>query len=103
MMQAYNSIKGENMMDASRSSAEQFAQNAEKYRDEPLFAEGDDLRLMVESISLPRVKTVLDIGTGAGHTALAFSKIAEQQVYGIDVTPQMIQVAKQLAKDKSIS
>jgi SAM-dependent methyltransferase len=90
-------------MNSRITSEKQFAQNPDKYRDDPLFAEGEDLRLMVQSITIPKVKTVLDIGTGAGHTALAFSKVAEEKCYGIDVTEQMVQVATKLAKDRGIS
>jgi SAM-dependent methyltransferase len=84
-----------------RTADSQFAKNAEKYRDAPLFAEGEDLGLMVNSIRLSGTETVLDIGAGAGHTALAFAPHV-QFCYGVDVTEEMVQVANQFAADKGV-
>ena len=83
------------------SSSEQFAKNPEQYRDDKVFAEGKDLEEMKQAVGLPKVQTLLDIGSGAGHTAIAFAGIAEKCI-GIDVTPEMVTVAKQLAEKKGI-
>lgn len=89
-------------MDSKVSVQQQFSKNAEKYRDEPLHAEGEDLRHMVQSVSLKGSEKVLDIATGAGHTALAFAPHVSE-CYGIDLTKEMIQVASKLASDREVS
>jgi ubiquinone/menaquinone biosynthesis C-methylase UbiE len=84
------------------SSSEQFAKNPEQYRDDKVFSAGKDLEEMKQSVGLPRVQTLLDIGTGAGHTAIAFASIAETCI-GIDVTPEMVTVATQFAEEKELN
>lgn len=79
----------------------QFSQNAIDYRESPLFAEGEDLRKMTESVTLIGTEHVLDIGTGAGHTALAFSFFVAECT-GMDVTDGMVQVATQLAVERGV-
>jgi ubiquinone/menaquinone biosynthesis C-methylase UbiE len=95
-------MKRESLMSKKISAAEQFAKNAEQYRDEAVFAKGKDLDWMREEVQLPRIQTLLDIGSGAGHTAIAFSDLAEQCI-GIDVTPQMVDVANQFSVGQGIS
>jgi len=81
---------------------QQFGQSATDYRDEPLFAEGSDLNWMVESMEFSGAERLLDIGTGAGHTCLAFAPLLAECV-GLDVTPEMVQVATGLAADKGMT
>lgn len=90
------------MAEPNRSAREQFDENAEKYRDEPLFAAGDDLRRMTESIELTGSETLLDLGTGAGHVALVFaSRVGE--CTGVDVSERMVAVARELAESRGAS
>ena len=79
----------------------QFSQNAADYRDASVFAEGDDLRQMVESVSLTGTEHVLDLGTGAGHTALVFAHSAAMCV-GLDLTEQMVNVATELSFERDV-
>jgi ubiquinone/menaquinone biosynthesis C-methylase UbiE len=87
--------------DARDAVRHQFSRNATDYRDEPLFAEGEDLRRMVESIPLSGMERVLDVATGAGHTALAFAPHVHRCI-GIDLTEAMVRVAAQLARDRGV-
>ena len=80
----------------------QFSQNAMDYRTSALFAEGKDLRKMVGSMSLYGHERILDLGTGAGHTALAFSPFVSECV-GMDLTDAMVKVATRLADERGIS
>ena len=89
-------------MNSRVSAQQQFSKNAEKYRDEPLFAMGEDLHHMVQSVSLLGTEKVLDIGAAAGHTALAFAPFVVE-CHGIDVTEQMVQVATKYAADRGVS
>jgi ubiquinone/menaquinone biosynthesis C-methylase UbiE len=79
----------------------QFGQNAQKYRDEPLFAAGEDLGHMIEAAQPGGEECLLDVGTGAGHTALAFAPHVSQCI-GLDLTEEMVQIATQLADKRGI-
>lgn len=63
----------------------QFGRNAQQYRDEPLFAAGEDLEHMIKVAQPGKEEHLLDVGTGAGHTALAFAPHVNQCI-GLDVT-----------------
>jgi ubiquinone/menaquinone biosynthesis C-methylase UbiE len=57
---------------------------------------------MVDTVSLVGNERVLDIGTGAGHTALAFSNYVSECL-GMDLTDAMVEVATRLADERGIS
>ncbi|NTU27552.1 methyltransferase domain-containing protein [Bacillus tequilensis] len=76
-----------------------FSKNAEMYRDEKVFAEGEDLGLMIKTADCRAEHRVLDIGAGAGHTALAFSPYV-LECAGIDATKEMVEVASSFAQEK---
>lgn len=74
----------------------QFGPAAAAYAVSRVHVGGEDLDAMLASVPLDGTKRVLDLGTGAGHTAFAFApKVAE--VIGLDVTPEMIAVARDQA------
>ncbi|MGN9866834.1 class I SAM-dependent methyltransferase [Bacillus swezeyi] len=81
------------------SAQKQFSKNPDQYRDEPLFSAGKDLEAMVNSVSLKGDEALLDVGTGAGHTALAFSPFVKHCT-GIDITEEMVKTAALFAKEK---
>lgn len=83
------------------SIRKQFSQNATDYRDEVVFSEGEDLQHLVASVPFTGQERVLDIGSGAGHAALAFAPFVAECI-GCDLTPEMVKVATQFAKDKEI-
>lgn len=83
------------------SAREQFDKNAEKYLRAPLFATGDDLRRLVESLALTGTEHVLDLGTGAGHVALTVAHSAAH-CFGIDVSERMIEVATDAARRRGV-
>ncbi len=90
-------------METNKSAVEQqFSKNARDYRYEPLFSQGEDIGLMVGAVELLGTEMILDVGSGAGHTALAFAPFVKQSI-GIDVTRAMVQVATDLAKDMNIT
>ncbi|MBE3556087.1 MAG: class I SAM-dependent methyltransferase [Firmicutes bacterium] len=80
----------------------QFGPSAAAYRDAPLFAQGSDLQKLIATARLSGNERVLDLGTGAGHTALAFAGEV-REVIGIDVTPEMIQTARALAQERGVT
>ena len=73
-------------MDQGDAIQRQFGAAAERYTASTFHQRSPDLRLMVDAASLCGDERVLDIGTGTGHTAVAFApRVAE--VVGIDLTP----------------
>lgn len=80
----------------------QFSATAEHYLHSPRHAAGDDLRRLVELAALRGDERVLDIATGAGHTALAFAPLVAE-VIACDLTPRMLELAAGLAAERGIS
>jgi SAM-dependent methyltransferase len=80
----------------------QFGAVATAYATSAVHAAGPDLRLLVETANLSGGESVLDLGCGAGHTALALAPNAAQ-IIALDVTPEMLEVAQQLAGARGIT
>lgn len=50
----------------------------------------------------PRGKTVLDAGTGKGRFAIAFAKGGAERVIALDISPVMLELAREQAKREGI-
>jgi len=81
---------------------QQFGAVAEAYVNSSFHANGPDLALLVESAGLTGNETVVDLGCGPGHTAMACARKAGR-VIGIDVTPEMIVAAAALATQRGLT
>jgi len=79
----------------------QFGPNAAKYATSKVHAKGASLERLVELISPRQGWQVLDIATAAGHTAFVFAPHVAH-VTATDITPEMLDVAAGLAKEKGI-
>lgn len=79
----------------------QFSATAERYADSPRHAAGGDLARLVELAALRGDEHVLDVATGAGHTALAFAPNVKD-VVASDLTPRMLEVAQDLAAKRGV-
>jgi len=55
---------------------------------------------LVKSLGNVTQKTILDIATGTGDLAIAIEKQQPKKIYGLDLSPQMLEVAK--SKNKTI-
>lgn len=69
---------------------EAFGQNAESYAKSAVHARGASLERLVELTRPSADWLVLDVATGAGHTAFAFSPYV-QKVLATDITPEMLE------------
>jgi SAM-dependent methyltransferase len=79
-----------------------FGAAAARYAASDYHGGGPDLAAMVEAASLRGDERVLDVGCGAGHTALAFApKVRE--VVGLDLTQAMLDEARGLALRRGIA
>lgn len=82
-----------------RPSDEQYAPIASAYTTSTIHAQGSDLRRMVEVAGVAAGSLLLDVGTGTGHTGLAFAA-AGASVVGLDLTRPMLVEARMLARDR---
>ena len=87
---------------STQSVREQFGAVADAYARSSYHSSGPDLAALVEAAHLAGDERVLDIGSGAGHTALAVARHAAQ-VTGLDVTPEMVGVATALAAQRGVT
>ena len=86
-----------NADDIKQLAQSQFAGSAQRFVESKLHREGDDLHRMVELAQLSGTERVLEIATGGGHTALAFSRQA-REVVASDLTPRMLEVAEEFVR-----
>jgi ubiquinone/menaquinone biosynthesis C-methylase UbiE len=80
----------------------QFGAHAEQYATSTVHARGASLARLVELTQPRQDWIVLDVSTGAGHTALTFApRVA--RVIAVDLTPQMLDTARRLAHERGIT
>lgn len=83
------------MTDAhARLVQEQFGPSAQRYVTSAGHAAGDDLQTLLAWGRALAPRRVLDVATGGGHTALAFSGLGTR-VVAFDLTPPMLEAARQ--------
>jgi ubiquinone/menaquinone biosynthesis C-methylase UbiE len=81
---------------------EQFGASAEAYVTSEIHAKGASLDRLV-LLTQPRPDwTVLDVATGAGHTAVTFAPYVAQ-VIANDITMRMLELTRQMAQQKGLS
>lgn len=81
---------------------QQFGPSAGAYATFSYHASGPDLPVIVEAAGLTGSERVLDLGTGAGHTAMACARHAGA-VVAVDITPEMLATAADLAASRRIT
>lgn len=80
---------------------EQFGAHAASYASSPTHAQGASLSRLLELTQPGPDWLMLDVSTGAGHTALAFAPHVKG-VIASDVTPEMLEVARQLTEERGV-
>ena len=89
-------------MDQTRAIRRQFGAAAQRYATSAYHRRSPDLSAMLEAAELRGDERVLDLGTGTGHTALAFApRVAE--VVALDLTAPMLEQARALAAAQGLS
>jgi ubiquinone/menaquinone biosynthesis C-methylase UbiE len=89
-------------MDRNQSIQQQFGAAADRYRVSRYHQDAPDLDAMRAAVALRGDERVLDVGTGTGHTALAFApRVGE--VVGLDLTPAMLEQARSLAEERGVT
>jgi len=89
-------------MTTSTDQVKQWGPVAAAYVDSTYHASGPDLARIVEEAGFKGTERVLDMGSGPGHTSLACAPHAAE-VIGIDVTPQMVEVATGFAAQRGVT
>jgi ubiquinone/menaquinone biosynthesis C-methylase UbiE len=90
------------MSDSSDLVKRQFGAHAKDYATSTVHAQGESLARLVELTQPQPDWLVLDVSTGAGHTAFAFApRVA--RVIATDLTPQMLDAARKLAGERKIA
>ena len=92
-MESQNEIK--------QSVRRQFGASAADYAHSAVHVRGPDLDAMLAAAALRGDEDVLDIGCGAGHTALAFATRCGR-VEALDLTEPMLVQARRLARERGI-
>ena len=80
----------------------QFGKSAHSYLKSANHAKGGELQVMLELAAPVAGLEVLDVATGAGHTAITFAE-AGANVTATDITPEMLEVTRQHAADKGLT
>lgn len=80
----------------------QFGAHADKYATSAVHAHGESLARLMELIKPQAHWLVLDVSTGAGHTALNFAAHVAD-VIAVDLTPEMLQTARRLAEERGLT
>lgn len=81
---------------------QQFGPNAIRYRSSKVHAAGASLQRLVDVVQPKPQWAVLDIATGAGHTAAAFAPHVST-VVAADLTPEMLIEVGKLARDRQLA
>jgi ubiquinone/menaquinone biosynthesis C-methylase UbiE len=90
-------------MDEQQKLVQQrFGPNAEAYAVSRNHAQGKSLQRLIDLMQPASSWRVLDVATGAGHTALAFAERVREAV-ATDITPQMLAQAEKLALERGVS
>jgi len=81
---------------------EQFGANATSYVDSKVHARGSSLTRLTELIQAQPEWQALDIASATGHTAFLFAPHV-QQVRSTDITPEMLDLAREQAKERGLT
>ena len=82
--------QAERTPDAKQRVRDQFGPAAARYAVSDVHVGGPDLTAMLRAVALTGRERLLDVGTGAGHTALAFAPRVTE-VVALDLTEAMLE------------
>lgn len=89
-------------MPTKEDVSKQFGRNAKAYAESKVHASGSDLQLVLKLLAPRSDMRVLDVATGAGHTAFAVAPYVSE-VVASDLSPQMIEQVQRLAQEKKLT
>src|SRR5258708_6864691 len=80
----------------------EFSQQALPYSQTPSISDAARLQKLVQAVSPDANARVLDVACGPGYVALAFAEVC-REVVGIDLTPEMLEVAESHRRNRQIA
>jgi ubiquinone/menaquinone biosynthesis C-methylase UbiE len=87
---------------SKKDVARQFGRRADAYARSKPHAGGADLELLIQLLKPEPYMSVLDVATGAGHTAIAVAPFV-REVTAIDIAPEMVQRTRALAASRGLT
>jgi len=90
------------MKPTKAQTARQFDRMSHAYASSSVHAAGEDLAILLEYVRPHAAMRVLDIATGAGHTAAAIAP-SVAQVVAIDIAPSMLARTAELAAARGLT
>ena len=87
---------------SKKSVQQHFGANAESYAISKVHAQGSSLERLVTLVSPQPSWCMLDIATGAGHTALAFAPFVAE-VLATDITQEMLAQTEKLVEQRGLT
>jgi len=88
-------------MDHREAVQGRFSESADLYAKSGVHADPEDLRRMTKAAQLEGTESVLDVGTGTAHTAIAFAPHVAS-VIGLDLTPAMLEAGATLVRERGL-
>ncbi len=80
----------------------EFSQQALPYSQTPSISDAGRLQKLVTAVSPDSDARVLDVACGPGYVALAFAEVC-REVVGIDLTPEMLEVAESHRRQRQVT
>ena len=81
---------------------DQFSKQAIPFSTAKTIADGKALQLLIDTVGAGPDDTVLDVACGGGNVVCAFAGVVRHAT-GIDMTPAMLDRARSMAREKSLS
>ncbi|MBI3537704.1 MAG: methyltransferase domain-containing protein [Chloroflexi bacterium] len=89
------------MSESNAVIRKQFGAHAADYATSATHAQGASLARLIELTDPQNNWTMLDVSTGAGHTAFTFA-LYVAKIIAVDLTPEMLEQARKLAQERKI-
>ena len=82
-----------------KATQDEFTRQAEKLKNNDSFRNDEIIKLILRSAALQPQETVLDLACGPGIVTAALAPLC-QNVYGLDLTPKMVEMAIENCRNK---
>src|SRR5882672_10917611 len=98
------SHSGKTMQETSHKDliVDQFSKQAIPFSTAKTIADGKALQLLIDAVGAGPDDTLLDVACGGGNVVCAFARIVRHAT-GIDMTPAMLDRARAIAREKSLT
>ncbi|MHB8384396.1 MAG: class I SAM-dependent methyltransferase [Candidatus Binataceae bacterium] len=81
---------------------EEFTRQADDYAAAPMIRDAEHIAMLLRVVEPAPDARVLEVATGPGHVALAFSKVS-REVVGVDLTEAPLAIARRMRDERGIT